>query len=366
MPDWSQEIRARLERLRIDAAREAEVVEELSQHLDERYDELKRRGATDAEARRIAFQELREPDVLTDRMRRLKQAKSPPRLPSPSAKGSLIAGLWLDLRYAARALRKQPRFTLAIVLTLALGIGANTAIFSLVSATLLARLPVPERERLAYVVRGDGGTFAYPRYVSLRDGTEKLDGLAAWGGITVSMNADDSAELVQGYIVTGNLFDVMRVRPARGRLLGPADDVMPRAHPVVVISHDFWQTRFAGRDEVIGSNIRLNDNTFTIVGVAPAKFPGPRVGITGDVYVPMMMQPIVRPPRAGYSGEQDPDLLSNAGASWLFAVGRLKSAVSIEEARAELAALATNFAVGERQPEPRAPSVIVTPVDIDL
>jgi macrolide transport system ATP-binding/permease protein len=365
MPDWSKDIRSRLENLRIDAAREADVVEELSQHLNERYDELKRGGASGQDAHRMALEELLAPDVLTERMRPLKQAQSPPPLPPPRAHGSWIASVWLDLRYAARSLRKQPRFAIAVVLTLALGIGANTAIFSLVNATLLARLPVPERERLAYVTRADGGTFAYPRYAALRDGTETLDGLAAWGGISVSMNAGDAAELVQGYIVTGNLFEVMGVAPVRGRLLTSADDVTPRAHPVVVISHDFWRTRFGGRDDVIGSDIRLNDNTFTVIGVAPVGFPGPRVGATGDLYVPMMMQPIVRPPRAGYSGEQDPDLLSDAMSSWLLAVARLKSGVSTEQARAELAALATNFARAT-DPEPRAWDVIVSPVDIDL
>jgi macrolide transport system ATP-binding/permease protein len=365
MADWSHQIRARLASLRLDAAREAEVVEELSQHLDERYEELKRGGASDAAAHRTALDELLAPDVLTERMRPLKQAKAPAPLPSPSTKPSLAASLWLDVRYAARALRNQRRFAIAVTLTLALGIGANTAIFSLVNATLLARLPVPERERLAYVVRADGGTFAYPRYAALRDGAERLDGLAAWGGIVVSMNAGDAAELVQGYIVTGNFFDVMRVRAARGRLLAPADDVTPRAHPVVVISHDYWRTRFGARDDVIGSDIRLNDNVFTIIGVAPAGFPGPRVGAAGDLYVPMMMQPIVRPPRAGYSGEQDPDLLRDARSSWLFGVARLKSGVSIEQARAELAALATNFARAT-DPEPRVWDVMVSPVDIDL
>jgi predicted permease len=367
MPDWTEHIRTRLAPLQLDPAREADITEELAQHLDERYAELERSGKTQEDAHRSAIAELLEPDVLTERLQPLKQAHSPPPLPSPSrTKDSFASTLWLDLRYALRALRKQPRFAAAVVATLALGIGANTAIFSLVNATLLTRLPVPDRERLAYVMRADGGTFAFPRYAALRDGTQMLDGLAAWGGIVVSMNAGDAAELVQGYIVTGNFFDVMRPgQAARGRLLTSADDVTPRAHPVAVISHDFWQTRFGGRDDVIGADIRLNDNTFTLVGVAPAGFPGPRAGAAaGDLYVPMMMQAIVRPPRAGFSGEQDPDLLRDAVSSWLLAVGRLKSGVTAEQARAELAALATNFARAT-DPEPRVWDVAVTPVDVD-
>ena len=361
MPDWSQEVRSRLEYLRLDAAREAEVVEELSQHLDERYDELRRAGKGDVDARRIALDELRSPDVLAERMRPLRQAQLPVPLPPPGGKRSLTASFWLDIRYSFRALRSQRRLAAAVVLTLALGIGANTAIFSLVNSTLLARLPVPERERLAYVTRGDGGTFSYPHYVALRNGTETLDGLAAWGGIVASMSAGDAAELVQGYIVTGNFFEVMRVRPARGRLLAPADDVTPGAHPVMVIGHDFWQTRFGGRDDVIGTDVRLNDNTFTIVGVAPPGFPGPTVGATGAVYVPMMMQPIVRPPRAGFSGEQDPDLLRVAEASWLLAFGRLKDGVADEQGQSELATLGTNYARAAGLPE-RAEGALVVPV----
>src|SRR5688572_14257891 len=361
MPDWSDEIRARLASLRIDAAREAEVVEELSQHLEERYDELKRSGASDADSHRIALEELLDPDVLTERMRPLKQAKATPPLPSPSTQPSLAESLWLDVRYAARSLRNQRRFTFAIVLTLALGIGANTAIFSLVNATLLTPLPVPEREQLAYASIG-GSVVSYPRYEALRDGSETFAGLAAWGGIALSFDAGDSAELVEGYVVTGNFFDVMRVSAARGRLLSPSDDVTPGAHPVAVISHEFWLTRFGGRDDVVGRDVRLNGNVFTIVGVAPAGFPGPRVGTTGDVYAPMMMQPFVRPPSAGYAGEQDPDLL-RTGRGWLSIVGRLRDGASPEQARAELTTLLAGAA---RDTQPGAlPGASVDVVRVD-
>ena len=361
MRDWSREIRARLDSLRIDAAREADVVEELSQHLDERYDELKRSGASDADAHRSALDELLAPDVLTERMRPLKQAKAPTALPSPGTKPSLAASLWLDVRYAARSLRNQRRFTIAIVLTLALGIGANTAIFSLVNATLLTPLPVPERQQLAYVSIG-GSVVSYPRYEALRDGSETFAGLAAWGGIAVSFDAGDSAELVDGYIVTGNFFDVLGVSAARGRLLSPSDDVTPGAHPVAVISHELWRTRFSGRDDVVGRDVRLNGNVFTIVGVAPPGFPGPRVGATGHVYAPMMMQPFVRPPSAGYAGEQDPDLLRNP-RGWLSLVGRMQDGASPEQARAEITTLLAGAA---RDTQPAAlPGAAVDVVRVD-
>ena len=122
------------------------------------------------------------------------------------------------------------------------------------------------------------------------------------------------------------------MQPALGRLLTPGDDVTPGAHPVVVIAYDFWQTRFGGRPDVIGREIRLNGHVFTIVGVAPAGFPGPQLGSVRQIYVPMMMQAVARPPRARYSGEQNPDLLQHATNSWIFGVGRLKADVTIERA----------------------------------
>ncbi len=300
MSDWREHLRSRLAALRLSPAREAEIVDELSQHLDDRYEELRAGGATDADARRLALEELREPEPLERYMRSLQQSHLPPPIVPGVAKGRLLGDLWQDLRYAARMLRKQPGFAAAVVVTLALGIGANTAIFSLVNATLLQRLPVAERERLVYVNRGTvGGVWPYPGYAALRDGNHVFDQLAAFGGITASLNAGDAAELVSGVIVTGNFFDVLGLAPARGRLLSVADDVTPGAHPVAVIGYDFWKTRFAGQADVIGREIRLNGHLFTIVGIAPAGFPGPQLGSVRNLYVPMMMQAIMRPPRAG-------------------------------------------------------------------
>ena len=154
-------------------------------------------------------------------------------------------------------------------------------------------------------------------YATLRDRNQHFAGLAGWGGISASLNADDSADLVNGLIVTGNFFDVLDVGRRAGRLLSPADDVTPGAHPVAVISYDFWQTRFAGEAEIVGREVRLNGHVFTVVGVAPAGFDGPTIGTARSIYVPMMMQAIMRPPRARYSGDQNPDLLKHLTNSWI-------------------------------------------------
>ena len=319
MPDWGGHLRSRLASLRLSPVREAEIIDELSQHLDDRYAELRAEGLDDVEAQRLAIEELEDADTIARHMRPLRQAHVPPPVVPGAPRRGFAGQIWQDVRYAARMLRKQPGFTAAAILTLALGIGANTALFSLVNATLFQRLPVTDGERLVYGFRGTGGVFAYPLYASLRDHNRFFDGFAGWGGIIASLNAGDSAELVSGFIVTGNFFDVLGIRPAHGRLLSPADDVTPGAHPVAVISHDFWQTRFAGRSDIVGTNVRLNGHAFTIVGVAPAGFPGPRLGVVRHLYVPMMMQAVMRPPRARYSGEQNPDLLKHPTNSWIFA-----------------------------------------------
>jgi predicted permease len=349
----------------LSAPREAEIIEEVSQHLEERYTELRREGASDEEAARVAVEELRGSDTLARHMRPLRQAQVPAPVEVGSPARALTTDLHHDLRYAWRMLFKQPGFTAAVVVTLALGIGANTAVFSLVNAALFQRLPVRDSGRLIYVYRGNGGVFSYPGYVWLRDGNQVLEGLAAWGGIVASLNSGDSAELVSGAIVTGNFFDILGVRAQRGRLITPADDVKPGAHPVAVIGYDFWRTRFAGEPGIVGREVRLNGRPFTIIGVTPAGFPGPQLGNTRQVYVPMMMQPVMRPPRAGYSGEMNPDLLNQRTNSWLFGLGRMKSGVTVEQARAQLDTLTQTFAqtLATTGPPPRHTATVV-PLDV--
>ena len=213
---------ARLASLRLGAAREAEIVEELSQHLDDRYEQLRaeapRRKTHGGSRSRSSTARMRWRDGWARCGRRAFRRRC--RTDRRAAASS--ADVLHDLRYAARMLRKQPGFTIAAVLTLALGIGANTAVFSLVNATLFQRLPVPDRERLVYVNRGTGGVFSYPQYEALRDHAPSFEALAGWGGITASLHAGDSAELVSGFIVTGNFFEVLGIQPARGRLLSRA------------------------------------------------------------------------------------------------------------------------------------------------
>jgi predicted permease len=341
---WSAHLRPRLTPLGLTPARQLEIEDELSQHLDDRYEALRAQGVGEVEARQLALEELRDHDTMANDMLSLRQARTPPPIPPGSPRRGTFADALQDLRYAGRMLRRQPSFTIAAVLTLALGIGANTAVFSLVNATMFQRLQVADSGRLAYISRGNGGVFAYPLYATLRDHNQHFEAIAAWGGISASLAVGDSAELVAGLIVTGNFFDVLGVGPAaRGRLISPADDVTPGAHPVAVISADFWQTRFAGDPGVIGREVRLNGHRFTVIGVTPAGFDGPTLGASRPLYVPMMMQAIMRPPRARYSGELNPDLLKHPTNSWLSAIGRLKPGARIEPARTQLETVASEY-----------------------
>src|SRR5688572_30769364 len=246
--------------------------------------------------------------------------------PPPDFQGRCaMERLWQDLRFAVRTLGRRPGFAAAAIVTLALGIGVNATIFSVVNAVLLRTPPVADAERLFWVFssREDQryGGISYPDYVDLRAGSRALD-LAAFGRTPVSLGGE-AAEQIPVSIVSGNYFEVLGVGPALGRVLSPADDQTRGGHPVAVIGHDLWQRRFAGDPGVLGREVRLNGHLFSIVGVTAEGFRGPEILEQNELWVPMAMQAVIRPPRAGFSGEQDPDLLSKRRGGWLTVVGRL-------------------------------------------
>lgn len=256
--------------------------------------------------------------------------------------------LWQDLRYGFRVLRASPGFAAVAVLSLALGIGANTSIFSVVNAALLRPLPVTDPDRLTFVFNGTArnpwSTSSYPDYLDYRDKNEVFSDLLTYSSITLSARVEDQTDLISGSIVSGNFFDVLGLRAALGRTFTPEEDKTPNAHPVAVISHGLWQQRFAGDPSIIGQQMALNGHSFTIVGVTPAGFNGPEVLENNDIYVPTMMQPLVRPPRGGFSGDMNPDLLSRRGSRWMKMIGRLKPGVSFDKAQAAMTTIASGLA----------------------
>src|SRR5262245_56027739 len=240
-----------------------------------------------------------------------------------------------DLRFALRTLLKTPAFTLVVILTLALGIGANTAIFSLTDQLLLRLLPVKDPQQLV-VLDGPGafqgrtfnnGTFSYPTYRDFRDRTSVFSGVIARFPAPLTMMTDGRAERVSGELVTGNYFDVLGVGAQVGRTLTPADDTTPGAHPVAVLSHNYWMRRFAGDPSVLNRSITLNGSPMTIVGVAPPGFYGIVVGENPDVMVPVMMKAQMTPTW---------DDLQNRRSRWLTVMGRIKPGVSRDQAEAAM------------------------------
>ena len=249
-----------------------------------------------------------------------------------------------DLDYAVRLLRRSPGFTTMAVASLALGIGANTAIFTLLNAVMVRPLPVRSPEELVTVgdpsrptALREGGPMldilSYPLYQRLRDQNRAFTGLLASGRAgRIEMTADGGAmEVVRGRLVSGNYFEVLGVSPTVGRALSSDDDRVPGGSPAIVISDDFWERRF-GRDlRILGQSVRLNGSSFNIVGVGARGFTGDVVGSPTDVWIPASMQAQVNPghPR-----------LERRDSNWLLAMGRLRPGVSLAQARAEMTRLA--------------------------
>src|SRR5262245_32824241 len=239
--------------------------------------------------------------------------------------------IWQDLRYGVRMLLKNPGFTTIAVLTLALGIGANTAIFTLLDKVLIRTLPVERPDQLVTFVEDASGApaiFSYPLYADLRDRNDVLSGVVAFEQRPFSMSDGNATERVIGQIVSGNYFAVLGVRPALGRFFLPEEDRTPNTHPVIVISHGLWRRSFGADPAVIGKTLSLNAYRYTVVGVAPSEFTGTTRGTASDVYVPIMMQARVGARRDG--------MLNNRNAGWLQLIGRLKPNFTRQQAQASL------------------------------
>ncbi|HEV2666309.1 MAG TPA: ABC transporter permease [Blastocatellia bacterium] len=253
---------------------------------------------------------------------------------------SAVDTIMQDLRYGIRQLRLNPGFTLAAVLSLALGIGANTAIFTLFDQIVLRLLPVHNPRELVQL-RVEGGrvgsqsgdgrhTFSHPAYLALRDRNTVFSGLTGQLVQTASLVGEDRSEMIRVGMVAGNFFNVLGVQPHLGRLLTPDDDKARLGHPVAVLQYDFWQKRFAGNREIVGSNIRLNGSAFTVIGVSAPGFEGTDVGLQTQVWTPVMMKPVITPTW---------DALDDERYAWFYLFGRLKPGVSIEQAQAAMRVL---------------------------
>jgi predicted permease len=246
---------------------------------------------------------------------------------------------WLhDIRFALRLLRRSPLFTTTAVLSLAIGIGANTTIFSVASAMLLRPMPgLAEADRLVDVGRSSRGatfdTVSYPNYVDIRDRVTQLTGVYAHQiePSPMSLGGGGEAERVYGTLVSGNYFQTLGTAPAAGRLLRPDDDSRSGAHAVTVLSHDLWIRRFGSDPAIVGSAVAINGHPFTVVGVAAPGFQGTTL-LKGDLWVPLAALPLAQPDRQA-------TLFDARRATWLFMGARLAAGASLAHANAELDAI---------------------------
>jgi predicted permease len=298
---------------------EEELEKELRFHLEQHTADLIAQGLDPEEARRRARLALGGPEQVKEQCR--------------DARGTRwLEDLLQDLRYGLRMLLNNPGFTTIAAVTLALGIGANTTIFSFINGLALRPIAgVKEPERLVAVYTSDrsGGLYSnssYPDYVDFRDQADVFTGLAAYSGTTLTLTGADEAERLGGAYVTGNYFDTLGVESRAGRTLR-ADDSMPGATPVAVIGHGLWQRRFGGEASVVGRTITLNRRVYTIVGVAPESFRGLQLSARPEFWLPMTTENV-----------------GKRGDRILFIVGRLKPGVSLKQAQSQITTIGARLA----------------------
>lgn len=264
---------------------------------------------------------------------------------APDRGGDRMDRVLQDLKFAGRALRASPGHTTAAALTMALGIGANVAIFSLVDALLLRPAPgVEDPEHVVALFTAEGGAPSVSSYVDFRDlehSLTTLRGLAAFKPMAMDLSASDTTERIEGMLVTARYFEGLGVEPVLGRFFLADEDRPPDQTPVVVLGWGLWQRRFGGSEEVIGREVRLNGRMFTVIGVAPAGFRGTLLSSRPEAFAPMAMQPHFMP-TAGY-------LLDRRGWGGVLVVGRLSEGLTIEQARAELATRAAQLRAEHRE-----------------
>ena len=330
MPDWKEEIRRRLTRLNLAPPHEAEIVEELAQHLDDVYQRSLRSGATEAEAERAALTELADTDLLrTEMQRSQKIAKEAP--VAGGGRTNVLADFLNDLRYAIRQQRKHPAFTIVAIITLALGIGANTAIFSVVNTVLLQPLPYKDPERLVMVWE-DATKAGYPQdtpaaanYVDWRDQNRVFEGMAAIADDSFNLTGAGDPERLEGRRVSTNLFPLLGVEPQLGRVFTAAED-QPGSEHVVLLSYRLWQRTFGGDTNIVGKTLSLNGAGYTVVGVMPARFQFPTED--NDVWVPI-----------AFTQKE----AANRGRHYLQVVAGLKPGITLAQAQAEISTIATRL-----------------------
>jgi putative ABC transport system permease protein len=334
VPDWKSEIKRRLQNLRLEPAREAAIVEELAQYLDDCHAELLAEGATKAEAYQKTLAELSGSELLARELRRMERRSNPePVVLGTNRRTNMIANLWQDLRFGLRMLRKSPGFTVVAAFTLAIGIGANTAIFSVVNGVLLRPLPYPEPERLVTVwerypaLNIEQNDPAAANYADWKAQSRSFDSLAMFTWVKgVNLAGGGEPVRILSASVTANLFQALRVEPLLGRVFTDEEET-PGRDQVALLGYNLWKSRFEGDPAVVGKTIELDAQNCTVVGVmAPGfVFPGGTgINPAADLWRPLALSAQEWQSRSWHDYQ---------------VIGRLKQGVSPDQARVEMDAL---------------------------
>ena len=343
MPEWNEQIRKQLAGLKLAPAREAEIVEELAQHADDRYRELRSGGATDAEARRTALDEIGGHELLAKELRAIERPLAPDPIvlgAGSQGRGTFVASLAQGLRYGFRTLRKNPGFTAVAMLALALGIGANTAIFSVVNGVLLRPLAFPDADRLIRISETTSEfsqmSVAYPNFLDWRRESRSFTDMGASHSDDFNFTGSGEPEHLAGEYASASLFPTLGVTPFMGRNFLPQEDRQGAAC-AVMLSYGFWRGRLGADPKILGKVLTLNAMSCAVVGVLPSDL---RFRETAaQVFVPIELY--------------DPNLLRTRESHPGIAVwGRLKPGMTVKTAQAEIASISKDLA--RRYPQTNA------------
>ncbi len=336
MPDWKKELQAVIDDLGLDACREQSIIEEFAEHLADQYDDLIASGNTNEEAYRVVLKDLHSKAFKSE----LHDACRPACDPYVESAGP-FSGLLKDLRLGFRHLRQSPAFAVVAILSLALGIGANTAIFELIDAVLLRTLPVPDPQSLAdikllhqgrvgdSVSRQDDFSLGIWRAVQRRQ--QAFSSIAAWGTERLNLGNGGEARHAEAVWASGDFFNMLRIKPGFGRFFSAVKDDVNCGNQGVVISYSFWQSYFGGSRNVLGSTLMIAGQRFPVIGVTPAGFTGLEVGRRFDVALPLCSEPLINGPNAWSTSPT---------TWWLAVIGRLRPEWSVTRASAQLSSIA--------------------------
>jgi putative ABC transport system permease protein len=329
--DWKAEIRRRLAGLQLSPTREAAIVEELVAHLEDRYAELRAAGGTAAEAERRTLAELRDSELLQRELRRIEgQVQLEPVILGTNRKRNLLADLWQDLSYGARMLLRKPGFTLVAVITLALGVGANTAIFSVVNAVLLRPLPYHDPQRLVQVWEHNRPrneprySVAPANFLDWKEQNQTFEQFAAFEFPSFNLTGEGDPERIQAARVSASLFPLLGVGAIAGRTF-TVEEERP-GHQVVLVSHGLWLRRFGSDPGLVGRTLTLNDLSFTVIGILPPDFQFLPADI--ELFTPLAF---------------DSREAGQRGTHPLRVVARLKQGVTLTQAQTEMDQIASRL-----------------------